>query len=82
MSSTSTVILSFIVVHTLAELIYSLRRPVFLARTLIWIGLATVIAIGFAVSRLRGIRLMLTIGALLVIPVLGTLGYHLGFEKT
>ena len=76
------VILSFIIVHPLAELLYSLRRPVFLARTLIWIGLGTVVAIGFAVSRLRGTRLLLAVGALLVIPVLGTLGYHLGFEKT
>ncbi len=76
------VILSFILVHPLAQLLYGLRRPVFLARTLIWISLGVLVAIGFAVSRLRGEKLWLATAGLLVVPVLGTIGYHVAFEKT
>lgn len=76
------VIVSFIVVHPVVQLLYSLRRPVFLARTLIWISLAVLVAIGFAVSRLKGEKLWLATAGLLVVPVLGTIGYHVAFEKT
>lgn len=76
------VILSFIIIHPLAQLLYGLRRPVFLARTLIWISLGVLVAIGFAVSRLKGKKLWLATAGLLVVPVLGTIGYHVAFEKT
>jgi len=76
------VILSFIIIHPLAQLLYSLRRPVFLARTLIWISLGVLIAIGFAVSHLKGAKLWLATAGLLLVPVLGTVGYHIAFEKT
>jgi hypothetical protein len=77
------IILSFIFLHPIVLLAFTyLARPVWINRTLIWIMVPTLIAIGFAVSRLRGPRLVLATAALLVIPILGTVGYHLGFEKT
>jgi mannosyltransferase len=76
------VILSFIVVHPIALLLLSLRRPVFLGRTLIWITIATLVAMAFAVSPLTGRRFVLATAGLLVLPVVSTVGYHVGFEKT
>jgi hypothetical protein len=40
------------------------------------------VAIGFALTRLRGWKLVAATMALLVVPILGTVGYHVGFEKT
>jgi hypothetical protein len=75
-------ILSFIFVLPVVELILTLRRPVFLGRTLLWILVGTLVAIGFAVSRLRGWQALGVTAALMAIPILGTVGYHVGFEKT
>jgi uncharacterized membrane protein len=75
-------IVSFIVVHPLVELVASIRRPIFLARSLLWIAVATLVAIGFAVSRLRGLRLGAAVAGLALVPILTTVGYHTGFQKS
>lgn len=74
-------IVAFIVVHPLAELGYSLRRPVYIQRSLVWIMIAMVVAIGFATIRLRGGRLVTASVLLIAVPLTGTIGYHLAFEK-
>ena len=75
------VILSFILVHPLAQLAFSLRRPVYIARGLVWIMVAMAIAIGFSTIRLRGRSLAAAALVLMAIPLTGTVGYHLAYEK-
>ena len=75
------VILSFIVVHPIAQLVFSLRRPVYIARGLVWIMVAMAVAIGFSVIRLRGPRLAVAGLVLMAVPLTGTVGYHIAYEK-
>jgi mannosyltransferase len=74
-------IVSFIVIHPIVELIFSLRQPIFLPRSLLWLLVATVTAVGFAVSRLGRAQLVLAMAFLIALPALSTAAYHLDFKK-
>jgi mannosyltransferase len=77
------VLWSFVLVQPAFQLVFSLRQPVFLSRTLLWILLACSVLLGLAWDRTGGRRLMAGAAALLLaVATLGTVGYHTGFEKT
>ncbi len=77
------VLWSFVLVQPAFELVFSLRQPVFLSRTLLWILLAAAVLLGLAWDRAEGRRLMAGAAVLLLgVGTLGTVGYHTEFQKT
>lgn len=79
------VLWSFILVQPAFQLVFSLRQPVFLSRTLLWILLASAVGLGVAFERaLSASHRLWTLAplAVLVTALLGTIGYHTAFEKT
>lgn len=73
---------SFLFVLPVVELLFSLRRPIFLQRTLLPLLVPIAVAIGFALHGRRTATKM-SIGAIVVVlGVASTVGYHTGFEKT
>jgi hypothetical protein len=72
-----------VLVQPAFELVFSLRQPVFLSRTLLWILLAVAVLLGLAWDRADERRLMAGIAVLLLgVGALGTVGYHTAFDKT
>jgi mannosyltransferase len=76
------VVLAFIVTQPIFELIFSLKRPVFLSRTLVWMLVGTAVCFG-AVMAVRPSRLGRTLAAsLLLLQIASTISYHVWYEKT
>lgn len=73
---------SFLLVLPVVELLYSLRRPIFLQRTLVPMLVPIAVALGFALHGRRSAIKLSVGGILVVLGVASTVGYHTGFEKT
>jgi 4-amino-4-deoxy-L-arabinose transferase-like glycosyltransferase len=71
---------AFLLTLPVMELVYGVRRPIFLTRTLLWVLVPASIALAAAALRPR--RPAPAVAALLAVGVLGTAAYHLTFEKT
>ncbi len=76
------VIVAFVVVQPLFELAFSLRQPVFLSRTLLWIVLGVAVAVGIALTSRANVIAKAVAGLLLITQVVGVIGYHHSFQKT
>ncbi|MDH4119831.1 MAG: glycosyltransferase family 39 protein [Acidimicrobiia bacterium] len=75
------IIWSFLLVQPLFELAFSLRQPVFLSRTLLWIALAAAIGLGAASARGGWLGRVTSLTALAV-ALVSVAGYHTSFEKS
>lgn len=72
---------AFLLTLPAIELLYSLRRPIFLTRTIIWVLIP--LALGLALAALRPRRWWpATTALLLVISLLGAVAYHATNTKT
>ena len=75
-------IVAFVIVQPMFEALFSLRAPVFLSRTLIWMILGTAVATGVVMTDRSPRLAKIAAVSLVAVQVVGTIGYHAGYEKT
>jgi 4-amino-4-deoxy-L-arabinose transferase-like glycosyltransferase len=73
---------SYLLLLPVVELLYSLRRPIFLQRTLLWMLVPVALGVGFALAGRVSPTRLATGAFLVIVGVASTVGYHTGFEKT
>jgi len=72
---------SFLLTLPVIEVLASIRRPIFLTRTLLWVMIP--LALGLSLAAVRPRRLwVLTTAVLLVVSLSGAVSYHATYAKT
>jgi hypothetical protein len=72
---------SFLLTLPAIELAFSIRRPIFLTRTLTWVMIPLALGMALAVTRPRRVWLA-TVAVLVIVSLSGAIGYHSTYEKS
>lgn len=76
------VVIAFVVTQPVFELVFSVKRPVFLSRTLVWMLIGTAVCFGVMMTQRSSSWVRAVAIGLFVVELASTVGYHGWYVKT